>query len=184
MLKGMEEPEIPFETIEKEVHHAVERSREAWLSQVALGSVLFAVLAAIASLMSNYHANEAMIDQIKSSDLWSYYQAKGIKSGLLSTKMEILDSLGKQRSTEDQTKFEEYKKEQSDISAQAKEKEEDSASHLRKHVVLSRGVTIFQISIAIAAIAALTGRKRFWLVGLGFALVGTAFLVQGLWIVS
>jgi hypothetical protein len=47
-------------------------------------------------------------------------------------------------------------------------------------VIFARGVTLFQIAIAIGAIAALTSRRRFWLVSLVFGAVGIVFLVQGL----
>ena len=38
---------------------------------------------------------EAMILQIQSSDQWNYFQAKSIKSSLLTTKTELLTALGK-----------------------------------------------------------------------------------------
>jgi hypothetical protein len=39
---------------------------------------------------------------------------------------------------------------------------------------------MFQIAIAIAAISALTKKRRFWLVSMGFGGVGCVFLVLGL----
>jgi hypothetical protein len=38
---------------------------------------------------------------------------------------------------------------------------------------------MFQIAIAIAAISALTRRRRFWVVSMVFGLVGSVFLVLG-----
>jgi len=43
--------------------------------------------------------------------------------------------------------------------------------------VFARGVTMFQIAIAIAAISALTTKRRFWFVSLVFGAVGCVFLV-------
>jgi hypothetical protein len=179
----MEESEVELENAEENIHEAAHKSPQSWVSWVALGSVIFAVLAAITALLSNHHANEAMIKQVKASDEWTYYQAKGIKAGLLASKMELLDALGKPVSDTDKTKLGQYKTEQDEILASAKETEEESASHLRHHVVLSRGVTLFQIAIGVAAISALTRRKRFWFVSGAFALVGAGFLIQGLWFV-
>jgi hypothetical protein len=51
-------------------------------------------------------------------------------------------------------------------------------------VILARGVTMFQIAIAVAAISVLTKRTRFWYVALGFAVVGLFFLVQGSFFVA
>jgi len=54
---------------------------------------MLAVLAAVSALMAGYHANEAMLEQMKATDDWAFYQAKGIKANLLQTKMELLTAL-------------------------------------------------------------------------------------------
>ena len=51
--------------------------------------------------------------------------------------------------------------------------------HLQRHVVFARGVTLFQIAIAVGAISALTNRRAFWFVSLVFGLAGIVFLLQG-----
>jgi hypothetical protein len=53
---------------------------------VALSTAILAVLAAIASLLSGEHANEAMMNQIEASDQWGHYQAKSIKAAVLDAK--------------------------------------------------------------------------------------------------
>lgn len=182
----MAEIEAPTELIEEQIHHEAHRAahseKERWVSQVALSSAFFAVFAAIAALLANHHANEAMIDQIQASDHWGYYQAKGIKSAILGSKIELLQSLGKKPARHEEAKLEEYKKEQEQIAEKAREKEEVSEQHLHHHVILARGVTLFQVAIAIAAISVLSRRKRYWYVSLGFATVGLGFVVQGLFI--
>ena len=40
-------------------------------------------------------------------------------------------------------------------------------------------MTLFQVAIAVAAISALTRKRRFFLVGLAFGFGGLAFLIQG-----
>ncbi|MBC7397033.1 MAG: DUF4337 domain-containing protein, partial [Bdellovibrionales bacterium] len=130
-------------------------------------------------LLAGHHSNEAMIEQMHASDHWAYYQAKGIKSAILSTKSELLEGLGKAADPKTEEKVAEYKKQQDEISVQAKEREDESARHLRIHQVLARAVTFFQIAITIAAIAVLTRRKRFWWVSLGFGGIGLISLIQG-----
>jgi len=179
----MEEIEAPIEPIFEEIHHQAHEAKENWFSQVALSSALLAVLAAIAALISNHHSNEAMIEQIQSSDHWSHYQAKSIKATMLQTKLELLTSLKKRTSKKDHEKLSEYKAEQAEISERAQEKEASSETHLRHHVVLARGVTLFQVAIAVAAISVLTRRRRFWYTSLGFGVVGLAFMVQGLFLI-
>jgi Flp pilus assembly protein TadB len=176
----MEEIEVPTEKLQEEIHEHAHHAREHWVSWVALSSALLAGFAAVTALLAGDHANEAMIDQIHASDHWSYYQAKGIKSAVLSTKIETLKALGHESSEKDQEKLGEYKKEQDEISEQAKEEESASRSHLRHHVIYARGVTLFQVAIAVAAISVLTRRRRFFAVGLIFGAAGLVFLIQGL----
>src|SRR5450759_5157447 len=85
----MEESEVPLEHLQEQVHHSAERSRERWISWVALSTAILAVLAAIAGLLSGKHVNEAMMNQIEASDQWSYYQAKSIKASVLDLKMSL-----------------------------------------------------------------------------------------------
>ena len=70
-----------------------------------------------------------------------------------------------------------YEKEQEEIQSDAEHKEAAAKSNFHKHEVFARGVTMFQIAIAIAAISALTRRRKFWMVSLLFGVVGCVFLV-------
>lgn len=171
----MEESEVPLEHLHEHVKESAEHSRVAWISWVALSTAVLAVLAAIAGLLSGHHVNEAMMSQIEASDQWSYYQAKSIKASVLDAKI----SLSGQADESDKSRRDRYEKEQEDIKSQAEHKEAEAKSHFHKHEVFAGGVTMFQIAIAIAAIAALTRRRPFWVVSLVFGLAGCAFLIFG-----
>jgi hypothetical protein len=175
----MEDPEVPTEHLHEEIEHHAAHSKAPWTMGVALSSALLAGLAAVCSLLAGHHANEAMVDQIQSSDRWAYYQAKGIKAAVLGSKMELLEAEGRPVSAKDQQKVADYKKEQDDIASEANERQRSAEAHLQRHVVFARGVTLFQIAIAVGAISALTNRRAFWFVSLGFGLAGILFLVQG-----
>lgn len=138
-----------------------------------VGTAILAVLAAIAGLLSGQHPNEAMMSQIEASDQWNYYQAKSIKTSVLDAKM----SLAGAPNESDQSKRDRYEKEQEEIKSDAEHKEATAKSNFHKHEVFARGVTMFQIAIAIAAISALTRKPKFWIVSLLFRLLGCAFLV-------
>ncbi len=176
----MEEIEVPLEQAQEHIHHAAHEAKENWISKVALISALVAVVAAIAALLAGHHSNEAMITQIKASDSWSFYQAKGVKASVLQTKIQIISELGKPTSTKDEEKLNDYKKEQDEISEKAKEFEHESEHHLKIHETMARSVTLFQVAIAISAITVLTRRKKFLFVSLGFSLVGLVIFIQAL----
>ena len=80
----MVEIEVPLEQTQEHLQHAaLHGGSENGFSLINVGAVLsalIAVFAAICALLAGHYSNEAMIEQIKSSDQWSYFQAKGIKS--------------------------------------------------------------------------------------------------------
>jgi hypothetical protein len=175
----MDDSEIPLEQVHEDLHHHL-NPVERWTLGVALTAAVLAGLAAIAGLLSGHHANEGMLEQIHASDQWNYYQAKGIKGAVLNAKIELLAGLGRTVDAKDQDKIAEYKKEQEETFHQAKEKEVASQRHMEAHVIFARAVTLFQVGIAVSAVSVLTKRRPFWLVGIGFGLVGLGFLAQGL----
>ncbi len=179
----MEEIEVPVESAQEELQHHAEHSGERWIAQVALSSAIFAVLAAIAALLAGHHSNEAVIEEIQASNQWGYFQAKGIKADILDSRIELLELGGKAASEADRDRRAKLAKEKEEISQKAKELQESAEAHLRTHHTLATSVTFFQITIAIGAIAALTRRRRFWLVSLATGWVGVVFFVQGVWFV-
>lgn len=145
------------------------------MSGVALSTAIFAVLAAISGLLAGMYANEAMMSQIQASDQWGYYQAKSIKAAILEAKT----TLASEATDRDKEKAAQYQEEQREIKSEAEHKEAEAKASFHRHEVFARSVTMFQIAIAIAAISALTRRRRFWFVSLGFGLIGVVFLVLG-----
>jgi hypothetical protein len=176
----MEEIDVPTENLHETLKESALQSEENWILKVALTAALLAVFAAITALLAGHHANEAMIEQIRSSDQWAYYQAKGIKSAVLESKMEMLVLMGKEQDAKDKDKVIAYKEEQKEISKKAGEYGESSVQHLSVHNTLAKGVTIFQISIAICAISALTRRKWLWYGSMALGAAGMVFLGMGI----
>jgi hypothetical protein len=180
----MEEIEVPLEQVQENAHHVShgggESGSKGWFGWAALSSALIAVCAAVAALLAGQHANEAMINQIKSANDWNYYQAKGVKAAVLQSKVEMLTELGKPPTTEDAAKMEEYKRQQSEISEQAKVHDETSEHHLKIHELIARAVTMFQVAIALGAVSILSRKRRFFFASLGLALLGVGFFIQGL----
>jgi len=182
----MSEIEVPLEASQD---HILEHAKEAgqtphgrWLNWVALSSALLAVVAAIAALMAGHLSNEALLEQIQASDHWAYFQAKGIKSAILQSKVQLLEGLGRKPETFDLNKIESYKKEQDELTEKAKEKETSSLRHLELHQIFAEAVTFFQIAIATSAIAVLIRRRRFWMMSMLVGVVGLMYFIQGLWL--
>ena len=171
----MEEPEIPTEHLSEEINEKAEElyeKKERWTLYVAISTALMAVFAAIAGLMAGHHSNEALIEQIKASDQWAFYQAKSIKSEI--RLLQPATSAANKKSPE------EVKKEEEAIKTQAEDYTKASEFHLQKHILLAKAVTLLQISIAISAIAILTRKRFLWVIGMLIAIVGIAFLTLGI----
>jgi len=168
----MEEIEVPTEQLQEQLNEKSRESQEKWVLMVALTAAVLAVFAAIAALLAGHYANEAMIEQLQASDQWAFYQAKGIKLAVTESKMDMLKQLGKEPSAKDIEKADKYRDEQKEINNVAHEKEQKSAVYLVLHNKIARGVTVFQVAIAICAISALTRRKWLWFGSMGLGILG------------
>ncbi|MFL6596631.1 MAG: DUF4337 family protein [Chthoniobacterales bacterium] len=102
---------------------------------MALSTAILAVLAAIASLLSGEHANEAMMSQIEAADQWSYFQSKSIKAAVLDAKTAFTGA----PNDSDQAKLARYEKEQEEIRSQATHRQAMAKSYFQKHEVFARG---------------------------------------------
>jgi hypothetical protein len=180
----MEEIEIPTEHLHEAINEKAEENKreekEKWVLYVALSTACMAVLAAIAGLLSGHHVNEAMIDQIKASDSWAFYQAKSIKSEIAVSSDKLLHALSTKPVEDNSQAIAQYEKEKEEIKATAEEHSKSADEHLSKHVTLSKAVTIFQIAIAVSAISILTNKKKLWYAAILLTLIGSLFFVMGL----
>ncbi|HTJ11276.1 MAG TPA: DUF4337 domain-containing protein [Dinghuibacter sp.] len=171
----MEEMEVPtehlHEAIEEGVEEALEKQEKQSSMYIAISTALMAVFAALASLLAGHHSDEALIEQIKASDQWAYYQAKGIKAEIR--------SLAPAGAATDSA-IAHYKQDQAESQTKAREFEDASHLHIEKHSTLARAVTLFQIAIAISAIAILTRRRPLWWISIAVSAAGLFFFVTGL----
>jgi hypothetical protein len=190
-------PEEDLETGELKEHlsHTVEHGQGGprWTQYLSVSTALLAVLAAVASLQSGAYSNNALLvksdgvlQQARASDAWSYYQAKGTRATIMSVQAEALAASNPSAAARMRQEADRYRDEQKVIQASAgalesKVKEDDQRAEtlLEHHHQFARAVTFSQISIALAAIAALMKKKWLWLVSLGAGAAGIAFLAHG-----
>jgi len=174
-----EEIEVPVEASQEHIHHGAQHSGQRWVSQVALSSAIFAVLAAVAALSAGGHSNEAVLEQIDAANKWAYFQSKGIKQDILNSKLEMLASLDKPISDKDRERASKLDGDKEKAMEEAHKLEEESKTHLKIHEMLARAVTFFQVTIAVGAVSVLTKRRRFFFVSLCFGAVGLVFFAMG-----
>ncbi len=171
-------------------HHAPHKSHP-WTLQLSLSTALIAVLAAVSSLQSGasenaalLEKNEAIMAQAKATDQWSYFQAKSTKAAIYAAQAEGIDR--PEVAQKLLAKSEKYKEEQADIEKEARKLEAETDEHgkvgeelLHHHHRFALAVTIFQVAIALSAIAALTKRKPLWFGSLLVGIAGIVFFLKG-----
>jgi hypothetical protein len=187
-----EGPEVPTETLTEEIREKFEHEGGALLKRIALTTALFAALAAIAALRAGATVNEALVLkteaarlQAEASDQWAYYQAKGIKAATAEAARTSWLAIAKEPPAEYGEKEKRYGQEQKEIEKKEreKEKERDEKSReadelLHHHHGFANTVALFQVAIALGAVAALTRNRPVWAASLLLGLAATAvFLV-------
>jgi hypothetical protein len=186
-----EGPEIDTDTLQERIHAEVEREGGGLLKRIALTTALLAALAAIAALLAGATVNEALVLkteaarlQAEASDQWAYYQAKGIKAAIQEASRAAWLANGKTPPGAHEETTKRYAAEQAEIQkeAQTKERERDAKSAeadrlLQRHHGFANSVAIFQVSIALGAVAALTRHRLIWLGSLVLGLAGAAFFL-------
>ena len=188
--EGIETQELK-ENLEEADEKAEESQRAPWLMWLSLSTAIIAVMAAIASLESGDHANEAIVlktdatlTQSAADDAWAFYQAKSVKEdmyralGPLAPRPEVAAEWTKKANEESAQKAEK-KTEAEKLAGEVKTADTESRQHLALHHQFAKSVTIFQVAIALAAIAALARRKALWWVSLGVGALGAVFLLLG-----
>ncbi len=162
-----------------------------WTLHLSLSTAIIAVVAAIASLQSGaaesaalLSKNESILVQAKASDQWAYYQAKSIKASLYEVQLETATNeelIGKFRAKRDK-----YVHEREEIEREARALEKDSEEkgkageeHFHRHHRFALAVTVFQVSIALAAIAALTRRRQLWWASMVVGSGGLFYFLKG-----
>ena len=196
----MEETEIGqvgVDKVNEDAHEKAkeERHRAPWLQWLALSTALFAVLAAIASLVSGQLANEALLQmnestlkQAQASDAWSYYQAKGIKQITREAEADMLTASNapaelinknREESARYQQEQDKIQEEAKSLEREQKELQEKSGRDLKRHHTFAYAVTILQVAIGLSAIAALIERRSIWLFALLCGAGGLVFFILG-----
>ena len=167
--------------------------RALWIVYLSFSTALIAVLAAVAALESGAYSNEALIlkndallAQTKASDQWAYYQAKSVKGTIYASQAAAMQDSKPDVAAKAQNEAQRYAREEEEISKSAKELEKEvkedsdrSNESMEHHHRFAYAVTMFQISIALAAVAALSRQRAVWLVGLVVAAVGLLYFVDG-----
>ncbi len=169
-----EGPEVETEKLHEVIHEELEHEGGSFLRNIALTTAILAALAAIETNATRLQA--------EASDQWAYYQAKGVKGAVAEAARAAWLAAGKEPPEEHGAKRERYTEEQTEIQEKAREleKERDAREHEAEHLMhlhhrFAAAVALFQVAIALGAVAALTRKQLVWLASMALGAVGIAF---------
>jgi hypothetical protein len=172
-MEDTEIREVGVEKVAEDAHEHAGHHHAPWTRWLALTTACFAVVAAVASMLSGRHANEALLAQTRATDQWAYYQAKGNKQVTRSAELEVLTAVHASAETTAHLKaeIEKYTAEQEEIRNKATELEAESHASLHRHEWFAAIVTLLQVAIGLSAIAALVENRNVWLVSSAAGLI-------------
>jgi Domain of unknown function (DUF4337) len=180
-----EDLEIETQELRQRIHEEVEREGGTFLRQIALTTALLAALAALAALEAGDTVNDALVRkteatrlQAQASDLWAHYQAKAIKGATARAGAAAWQAAGREVPRELADEIRQHANGEADLEheARAREQERDLRSHeadelLVRHHYFAEAMALFQVAIALGAVAALTRLRIVWV---GSMLLGAA----------
>jgi hypothetical protein len=156
------------------------------LAPVSLTMAVLAVFVAVVSLLGHRAHTEEVVLQAKSSDQWSYYQAKNIREhedelfSDFSTAVTSKDAgaMDKFRDKSAQ-EADRYKHEKGEIQDEARKLENEVAMERKRADRYDLAEVFLEIGLVVTSITLLSGRRIFWHLGVVLSVVGVVVAVTG-----
>ena len=145
-----------------------------WHNYTALSTVLIAVLAAITSLWTSSTSSLILLEknnsnyyQAKANKVWNYYLANDITTTIL-------------KRPSDQTIQQGFQQQAEGLERQADASTVKASVYFEKNNHFTTAGILFEVAIALSAMAVLVKKRMVWIFSLFLAAVGIYFLLQGL----
>ncbi len=180
--------DIPTEHFDH-AEHAAHANHEAqhgndFIGMVTMTIAILAVAAATVGSLETIESggaisakNEAVLFQNKATDQWNFFQAKSLKKNMYDIAAAVDgpkkdDFLKLSKKNEDDGA--EIMKEAKKLEAEADVKLHEGDHHEDRHHILTIGVTLLHVSIAVATIAIIAGKRWPWFASIGLGILGVA----------
>lgn len=190
MDEGLEPHELAEQAVEHHQHAALHGGGRGGAIAPAVASAVLAVLAALGSLLSGDATNEALLQQLKASDTWSYYQATRLKDHVYDVSGQMLRALGAAQATGTTaakhtadsflSRTRRYAAEENALQSEARRAEAESRLHLGKHRHFAFAVACFQVGIVLASITILVRYRWLFAMSMLAGAVGAVFMALGI----
>lgn len=172
-------------------HEAKERAEDPFTKMVALSVAIYAVVLAIAAAGGNNAGKDMLMEQQKASNSWAQYQSKAIREALYINESERIErDLDGNVSPEAKAKavkslarikakLDEYKVDKEKISNEAIGHEHIRDDSHTRDPYFDFAEVLLQISIVLASVAMLSGKRWAFYASIVLALLGLALTTNG-----
>lgn len=152
-----------------------------WHRQVALSTLLMALLTAVGALLAGITAHESILD--RTEELMNVAIAENDRTNIevLRAKIEILDRLGESPDLEDQATLFAYQNEIEHVEKKAVHEAIAVRESSYAHLVFAVAVTILSVGITMSGMAVIIDQKSLWVAGLVFGIVGAIGVTMGIY---
>jgi len=160
------------------------------MRHVSLAISVLAVLVAMVTVVGHRTHTEAILMQTRAADQWNQYQAKKIRQEQVSTTTDLLslqpssnDAAVQKKLADYRSHMEKWNGEIADEQQKAFDLEHEVDRAERRADRYDLGEALLEISVVLSSITLLTRRRRYFVLGLLFGLVGiiaaaTALLIH------
>ena len=172
-------------------HEAKERAEDPFTKMVALSVAIYAVVLAIAAAGGNNSGKDMLMEQQKASNKWAQFQAKSIRETQYNIEFERIErdldgnispearAKAEKSLARIKAKLDEYKVEKETISKEAKEHEHLRDDSHTRDPYFDFAEVLLQISIVLASVAMLSGKRWAFYASIVLALLGLALTANG-----
>ena len=156
-----------------ELHEQAEHGKHQGMAPVSLTMAVLAVLVAVVTLLGHRAHTEEVVTQAKSSDQWAYYQAKSIRqheddlfvaANNAGAAADVREKIAQEA--------ERYKREKDEIQTEARNLEAEVAMVGKRADRFDLSEVFLDIGLVITSITLLSGKRRFWALGIVLGVVG------------
>ncbi len=163
-------------SVNEELSESTEQAREPFDKKVAASMAVIAAALAVVSVFGQVLANEELLAQQKSSDQWSFYQAKSIRRYESDIARDLFAAMAGATAAQSAEKYaanlERYEKDADEVQAEAKKLATESLLKGKQALRMHFGEVFLEIGIVLGTLAILTRRRELWYTSIVSAAAG------------
>ena len=175
-----ESTEVVNELVMESVQVEDDTRHPNWHRQVAMSTLLMALITAVGALLAGITAHEALLDRTKEAIDVSIAENDRVSVEVLKAKVEILTKLGESPDQADLAQIQASEAEIIALEEEAAFEETEVQSISGAHLILAVAVTLLSVGITLSGMSIIVDQKFLWLAGLVFGIVGSMVVGYGI----